>query len=105
MTNVKEKVMNIAPLENRVVVQPLEEAENKSGIFIPDDAKEKSMEGIIIAAGPGLITSEGIRINPTLTKGTKVLYSKFAGTEITYQDEEYLIMRESDVLAILREEE
>ena len=97
--------MNIEPLENRVVVQPIEKAEVKGGIIIPDDAKEKSMEGRIIAVGPGLITTEGEIIDMKLFEGMKVLYSKFVGTEITYQGEDYLIMRESEVLAILKEKE
>ena len=95
--------MIIEPLENRVVIKFLEEEENKSGIIIPTDAKEKSMEGTVIAVGPGLITPEGEAIKMKLTEGAKVLYSKFVGTEVTYQGEDYLIMRESEVLAILKE--
>ena len=93
--------MNIQPLENRVVIKPLEEEPRKGGIIIPDDAKETSMEGIVIAAGPGLITLDGVMIKMHLKVGDKVLYSKFVGTEVTYQDEEFLIMKESEVLAIL----
>lgn len=93
--------MNIQPLENRVVIKPFEEELKKGGIIIPDEAKEKSMEGIVIAAGSGLITSDGVLIKMHLKVGDKVLYSKFVGIEVTYQDEEFLIMKESEVLAIL----
>lgn len=93
--------MNIQPLENRVVIKPLEEELKKGGIIIPDEAKEKSMEGIVIAVGSGLITSDGVLIKMHLKVGDKVLYSKFVGIEVTYQDEEFLIMKESEVLAIL----
>ena len=93
--------MNIRPLENRVVIKPFEEEPKKVGIIIPDEAKEKSMEGTIVAAGPGLTTLEGETIEMCLKVGDKVLYSKFVGTEVIYQGEEFLIMKESEVLAIL----
>jgi len=92
--------MSIQPLENRVVIKPLE-AESPNGIFIPKEAQEKSMEGIVIAVGPGLITLDGATIKMRLKEGDKVLYSKFVGTEVTYKDEDFLIMKESEVLAIL----
>ena len=93
--------MNIQPLENRVVIKPFEEELKKGGIIIPDEAKEKSMEGVVIAAGSGLITLAGVLVKMHLKVGDKVLYSKFAGTEVTYEDNDYLIMKESEVLAIL----
>jgi len=93
--------MNIQPLENRVVIKPLEEETKPGRIIIPDDAKEKSMEGIILAAGPGLITEFGNTVPMRLKEGDKVLYSKFVGIEITHDNIGYLIMKESDVLAKL----
>lgn len=104
MIEVKEKLMNIEPLENRVVVKPLEEEVSSTGIIIPTDAKEKSMEGIIVAVGPGIITLDGTLVKMRLKKDDIVLYSKFVGTEVTYQGSEYLIMKESEVLAILNRE-
>ncbi|MEA3341509.1 MAG: co-chaperone GroES [Chloroflexota bacterium] len=96
-------MMNIIPLENRAVIKPLEEKSNAHGIIIPSDAKEKSMEGTVMAVGDGLVTYEGNEIKMKLKVGDIVLYSKFVGTEIMYQEEEYLIMKESEVLAILKE--
>lgn len=94
--------MSMQPLENRVVIKPLEEEQKSSGIIIPTDAKEKSMEGIVIAVGPGAVTSEGVIIKMHLKEGDMVLYSKFVGTEVTYKGEDFLIMKESEVFAILR---
>ena len=93
--------MDIQPLENRVVIVPCKEKLKPGGIIIPDDAKEKSMEGIVIAVGPGLISYKGKFISMHLKVGDKVLYSKFVGTEVVYQNKEFLIMKESEVLAIL----
>ena len=89
------------PLGNRVVVKPQEAEEQMSagGIYIPDTAKEKPQEGEVIAVGPGRATDEGNRIPMELSVGDRVIYSKFAGTEYKDGDDEYLIMRESDVLA------
>ena len=95
--------MNIQPLENRAVIKPLEEVKS-NGIFIPDDAKEKSMEGMVIAVGPGTITPEGLPIKMNIKVGDIVLYSKFVGTEIINNGVDYLIMRESEVLAILNQD-
>lgn len=95
--------MNIQPLENRVIVAPLEEATEPRGIIIPDIAKEKSMEGTVIAVGEGIVTPDGVLIKMCLKVGDKILYSKFVGIEITYQGEDYLIMKESEILAILGE--
>ena len=93
--------MNIQPLENRVVIAPLEEETKSSRIIIPDDAKEKPMEGMVIAVGPGLVTINGETMQMRLKEGDKVLYSKFVGVEITYDNIDYLVMKESEVLAIL----
>lgn len=94
--------MKIKPLSDRVLIKPLEEKETiKGGIYIPDTAKERPQEGEIIAVGEGKINDDG-KILPLKVKvGEKVLYSKYAGTEITINDVEHLIMRESDILAIL----
>ena len=92
----------IQPLHDRVVVRPLEEAEQmRGGLYIPDTAKEKPMQGEIIAAGPGKVSEQGERIAPDVKAGDKVLYGKYSGTEVTVDGESYLILRESDVLAIL----
>ena len=92
----------LTPLGDRVVVRPLEKEEvTKSGIVLPDTAKEKPQEGEIIAVGSGRLTDDGKRLAMELKKGDRVLFSKYAGTEIKLEDTEYLILRESDVLAKL----
>ena len=94
--------MNIKPLADRVVVKPLEQDEmKKGGIIIPDTAKEKPMQGEIVAAGPGRV-EDGKRIDLEVSVGNKILYGKYSGTEVTIDDQDYLIMRESDILAILQ---
>ncbi len=93
--------MNVKPLADRVIVKPSETQEEKKGsIIIPDTAKEKPQQGEIIAVGPGKMV-EGKREEMEVKIGDKVLYGKYAGTEVTIDDEEYMIMRESDILAIL----
>jgi chaperonin GroES len=94
--------MNMKPLADRVVVKPLEELEvKKGGIIIPDTAKEKPMQGEIVEVGPGRLTDEGKTIAMQVKKGDRVLYGKYSGTEVTMGTEEYLIMRESDIFAII----
>lgn len=95
------KTAKLNPLADRVVVKPLEEKEmKKGGIIIPDTAKEKPTEGTVIAVGPGKISEKtGERIAPEVKKGDKVLYNKYSGTEVTVEGEEYLIIRDSDILA------
>jgi chaperonin GroES len=94
--------MNIKPLADRVVVKPLEQEEAKVGsIYIPETAKEKPQEGEIIAAGPGKISDSGELVKMQVKVGEKVLYGKYSGTEVTIDGEDYLIMRESDILAII----
>jgi len=94
--------MKIKPLADRVVVKPLEESEQKKGsIIIPDTAKEKPQQGKIVAVGPGKMSDEGKPVKMELKVGDKVLYGKYSGTEVTIDGEEYLIMRESDVLAVI----
>jgi chaperonin GroES len=88
------------PLGDRVVIMPLEgEQTTKGGIYLPDTAKEKPQEGEVIAVGPGRISDDGTRIPMELAVGDRVIYSKYAGTEYKDGDEEYLILRESDILA------
>ena len=88
------------PLGERIVIKPMEqEAQTRGGILLPDTAKEKPQEGEVVAVGPGRAADDGSRIPMELSVGDKVIYSKYAGTEYEDGDEEYLIMRESDVLA------
>lgn len=90
------------PLGDRVVVRPLSEEEvTKGGIILPDTAKERPQRGEIIAVGPGRLDDNGKRIAMELKKGDKVIYAKYAGTEVKEDDEELLILRESDILAKL----
>jgi len=93
-------VAKLKPLADRVLVKPLSEEEvTKGGIILPDTAREKPQRGEIIAVGPGRLDEEGKRIAMELKKGDKVLYAKYAGTEVKIDDDEYLILRESDILA------
>ena len=95
-------VAKLKPLGDRVLVKPLSEEEvTKSGIILPDTAKEKPQRGEIIAVGPGRLDEEGKRVAMEVKKGDKVLYAKYAGTEVKFDDDEYLILRESDILAKL----
>src|SRR5262245_27576110 len=97
-TNVK-----VTPLADRVVVRPTEEAEQmRGGLYIPDTAKEKPQQGEIIAVGPGRVSDQGERLVPDLKAGDKVLYGKYSGTEVTVDGQQLLILRESDVLAVLK---
>jgi len=94
--------LNIKPLADRVVVRPSKaEEKTASGIIIPDTAKEKPMQGEIVAVGKGKTTDEGKFVAMELKVGDKILYGKYSGTEVTVDGEEYLIMRESDVYAII----
>jgi len=95
--------MGIKPLHDRVLIKRLEDAgeEIRGGIVIPDTAKEKPQSGKIVAVGPGKLSEEGVRIEPDVEVGQTVLYGKYSGTEVTVEGEEYLILRESDILAVL----
>ena len=96
--------MRVHPLDDRVLVRPLEaEAKTTGGIFIPDTAKEKSQRGEIIALGKGKLLEDGSRGTLALKKGDKVLFGKYAGTEIKIDGNQHQIMREQDVLAVLEE--
>jgi chaperonin GroES len=94
--------INVKPLSDRVLVKPLDEKEvKKGGIIIPDSAKEKPQEGEVVALGTGKVDEQGKKIDFTVKKGDRVLISKYGGTEIKFEGENYLIMREDDILGIL----
>ncbi len=94
--------MKVKPLNDRVLVKRLEETQmTKGGIYIPDTAKEKPIEGKIIAVGSGKVADNGQRIALTVKEGDRVLFGKYSGTEIKIEGEEYLMMREDDILAIV----
>ncbi len=96
--------MKIKPLADRVVVQRIEEEEEKKGgIIIPETAKERPQKGKVIAVGPGRLSDKGERMPMEVKEGDIVLFSKYAGTEVKVGDEEYLVMREDEILAILEE--
>lgn len=91
----------VAPLSDRVVVKPLEEAEQmRGGLYIPDTAKEKPQQGEVVAVGPGR-TEDGKRVAMEVKVGDKILYGKYSGTEVTIDNTQMLILRESDILAIV----
>jgi chaperonin GroES len=93
----------IQPLADRIVVKALEETEQmRGGLYIPDTAKEKPQQGEVVAVGPGKMTDDGKRVPTELKAGDRVLYGKYSGTEVTVGDEQYLILRESDVLAVIK---
>ena len=92
----------VSPLADRVVIRAMEETETmRGGLYIPDTAKEKPQQGEIVAVGPGRVSDTGERIKPDLKAGDKVLYGKYSGTEVTVDNEQLLILRESDVLAVI----
>ena len=94
--------MNLTPLHDRVIVKPAAAEEvTKGGLIIPDTAKEKPMQGEIIAVGKGKVSEDGKLVAMQVKAGDKVLYGKYSGTEVTIDGDEYLIMRESDIFAII----
>jgi chaperonin GroES len=94
--------MKVKPLHDRLIVQRVEEEEKtKGGIIIPDTAKEKPLEGKVIAAGAGRIKKDGTKLPLEVKKGDRVLYAKYGGTEVKIGGEEYLIMKEDDILAVI----
>jgi len=101
MAKTKVKVQ-VKPLADRVVVKPLDESEQmRGGLYIPDTAKEKPSQGEVVAVGPGKLSDEGARLELDVKVGDKVLYGKYSGTDVTLDGEEFLILRESDILAIV----
>jgi chaperonin GroES len=94
----------IRPLGDRVVVKPIQKEEvTKSGIVLPDTAKERPQRGQVVAVGPGRLTDDGKRLPMEVKVGDEVLFAKYAGTELKIDDEEYLILSEKDILAVLSE--
>jgi len=94
--------MKLRPLQDRILVQRVEEATTtKGGIIIPDSAKEKPAEGKVIAVGSGKLADDGKRVPLEVKKGDRILFGKYSGTEVKIEDEDYLIMREDDVLGII----
>ncbi|MCY3487733.1 MAG: co-chaperone GroES [Bacteroidetes bacterium] len=94
--------MKIQPLSDRVVVQAQDaEEQTASGLYIPDTAKEKPQRGVVLAVGPGRVEN-GTKIDMTVKAGDVVLYGKYSGTEVTLDDQDYMIMRESDILGIIQ---
>jgi chaperonin GroES len=96
--------MKIRPLQDRILVERIEEEVKKGGIIIPDSAKEKPQQGKVIAAGPGRVDDKGNRIAMEVKKGDTILFGKYSGNEIRIGEEEHLIMREDDVLAVIEKE-
>jgi len=96
------KKSSIRPLGDRVVVKRTEEEQKtKGGIIVPDTAKEKPQQALVVAVGPGRMSEEGKRIPPSVKKGDRILFGKYSGTDVTMGDQEYLILREEDILAII----
>ena len=94
--------MNVRPLHDRILIQRLEEGEQKiGGIIIPDSAKEKPQQGKVIAAGNGKVGDDGKKIPLDVKAGDRILFGKYSGSEVKIEDDEYLILREEDVLAVL----
>jgi chaperonin GroES len=98
----ESKLMKIRPLQDRVIVQRLEgEEKTKGGIIIPDTAKEKPQEGKVVAVGPGKILENGTKTTLDVKVGDKILFGKYSGTEIKIEGEEFLMMREDDILGVI----
>ncbi|WP_227939895.1 co-chaperone GroES [Alkalihalobacillus deserti] len=92
----------LKPLGDRVVIELVEsEEKTASGIVLPDSAKEKPQEGKVVAVGSGRVTENGERIAPEVSEGNTIIFSKYAGTEVKFEGKEYLILRESDILAVI----
>ena len=100
MATKTKSTIKLRPLGDRIVVRPIEREEvTKGGIILPDTAKEKPQKGEIVAVGPGKLTDDGTRIAMDVRVGDKVIYAKYAGTEVKIGDEKLMIMRESDIMA------
>jgi chaperonin GroES len=94
--------LKVKPLSDRVVVEPAPAEDMSSGgIILPDTAQEKPQQGTIVATGPGKVSDSGTLVTMELKKGDKILYGKYSGTEFSFEGTDYLIMRESDILAVL----
>src|ERR1700685_4105591 len=100
--NPESKSMNVRPLHDRLIIQRLEEGEQKvGGIIIPDTAREKPQQGKVIAAGAGKVEDDGTRQAPDVKAGDRILFGKYSGQEIKLDGEEYLIMKEDEVLGVI----
>ena len=94
--------MSVKPLEDRVLIKPSEaESKTASGIYLPESAQEKPVQGTVVAMGPGKLLDNGERVAPSIKEGDTVVYSKYSGTEVEIKDESHLIMRESDLLGLI----
>lgn len=94
--------MKVKPLQDRILIKRVEEeAKTKGGIIIPDSAKEKPQEGLVVAVGPGKVTDNGTRVVPEVKAGDRILFGKYSGSDIKVDGVEHLILREDDILAIL----
>ena len=94
--------MAVRPLEDRVLIQPVEaETRTKSGIYLPESAKEKPMQGKVVALGPGKLLENGERVKPGVKKGDVVVYGKYAGTEVEIKNSKHIILRESELLGVI----
>ncbi|MEM7682704.1 MAG: co-chaperone GroES [Planctomycetota bacterium] len=102
MATATAKKQTLKPLDDRVILQPAE-AEDKtaSGIYLPESAKEKPMQGKVVAVGPGKLNDDGSRTTPGVKKGDVVLYGKYAGTEIELNDQTVMVLRESEILGVV----
>ena len=102
MANASKMKLDISPMADRVVIEPLEETEEmRGGLYIPDTAKEKPQQGNIVAVGPGRLNDDGDRVSMEVKVGDRVLYGKYAGTEVALEGGDYLIVKEGDILAVL----
>jgi len=98
----KKAAVKIQPLADRVVVKPADDTEEmRGGLYIPDTAKEKPQQGEVVAVGPGKVSEDGTRLEMDVKVGDRVLYGKYSGTDVTLDGAEYLIVRESDILAVI----
>ncbi len=94
--------MSVKPLEDRVLIKPIEpETKTESGIYLPETAKEKPMQGKVVAVGPGKLLDNGERVKPSVTKGDTVVFGKYAGTEIEIKNVKHMILRESELLGLI----
>ena len=94
--------MSVRPLEDRILVKPIEaESKTSSGLYLPESAKEKPMQGKVVAVGPGKLLDNGERIKPGVKKGDTVVYGKYSGTEIEIKNKTHLIVRESELLGLV----
>ncbi len=94
--------MSVKPLEDRVLIKPLEpEKKTASGIYLPESAKEKPMQGKVVAVGPGKLLDNGERVVPSVKKGDTVVFGKYAGTEIEIKNTKHMIMRETELLGLI----